>query len=245
MSQTFIRSRLSGSLRLDAPAEWARSDGLTPYVKAVAAMENRIDAIRRGDAGELVWLLQHPPLYTAGASADASDLRDPDRFPVHRVRRGGKHTYHGPGQRVAYVMLDLNRRGRDVRAFVGALEDWLIDALARLGVTGETRADRVGVWVDRDAPDDAPASARREDKVAAIGVRLRRWISFHGVALNVSPDLEHFDGITPCGVDDPRFGVTSLAALGAPATMDVVDRALRAAFEATFGPTADAEPPLP
>jgi len=199
----------------------------------VAAMEARAAAIAEGRAGELVWLLEHPPLYTAGVSAKPGDLIDPDRFPVFQSGRGGQFTYHGPGQRVAYVMLDLTRRRRDVRAFVEALEAWLIGALARLEVTGEIRPGRVGVWVARPG---------REDKIAAVGVKLRRWASFHGVALNVAPDLEHFSGIVPCGV--AAHGVTSLAELGAPATMAAMDAALKASFEAVFGPATPAEAPL-
>jgi lipoyl(octanoyl) transferase len=197
-------------------------------------MEARAEAIAQGAAGELVWLLEHPPLYTAGVSARPADLLDPQRFPVFRSGRGGQFTYHGPGQRVAYVMLDLTRRGRDVRAFVQALQAWIIGALARLGVQGEAREGRVGVWV--------AAAGGREDKVAAIGVKLRRWVSFHGVSLNVDPDLGHFDGIVPCGVT--AHGVTSLAALGVPASMAETDAALQAAFVEVFGPVADAPPPL-
>jgi lipoyl(octanoyl) transferase len=216
-----------------APAGWATSAGLVPYPVAEAAMEARAGAIAAGEAGELVWLLEHPPLYTAGVSARAGDLLDPERFPVFRSGRGGQFTYHGPGQRVAYVMLDLSARGRDVRVFVSALQAWMIAALARLGVTGEVREGRVGVWVARPG---------REDKVAAIGVKLRRWVSFHGVSLNVAPDLSHFGGIVPCGVS--LHGVTSLADLGAPATMADADSALRSAFAEIFGPVAEAPPPV-
>ncbi|HEY1752479.1 MAG TPA: lipoyl(octanoyl) transferase LipB [Caulobacteraceae bacterium] len=223
-------------LRLDAAAAgWAVSSGLVAYPEAEAAMEARATAIADGAAGELVWLLQHPPLYTAGVSAKAGDLIDPDRFPVYRSGRGGQFTYHGPGQRVAYVMLDLTARGRDVRAFVRALQAWIIDALARLGVQGEVREGRVGVWVERQAPP-------REDKIAAIGVKLRRWASFHGVSLNVDPDLGHFAGIVPCGVT--AHGVTSLAELGRGVPMAEADAALKAAFTDIFGPVADAPPPL-
>ena len=202
-------------------------------------MEATAAAIADGRANERVWLLEHPPLYTEGASAKAADLLDP-RFPVFRAGRGGQFTYHGPGQRVAYVMLDLRRRRPDLRAYVAALEGWLIDALRRLGVEGETREDRVGVWVAR--PDKPPGidGAQAEDKIAAIGVRVRRWTTFHGVSLNVAPDLSHFSGIAPCGIREAHFGVTSLADLRRPATMTEVDRALRIAFEARFGPTADA-----
>jgi len=200
-------------------------------------MEARAGAIADGQAGELVWLLEHPPLYTAGVSAKAADLLEPGRFPVFRSGRGGQFTYHGPGQRVAYVMLDLSARGRDVRAFVLALQAWIIDALARLGVAGDVREGRVGVWVERGATPNGPA---REDKVAAIGVKLRRWVSFHGVSLNVAPDLSHFTGIVPCGVT--LHGVTSLADLGREVAMAEADAALRAAFAAVFGPVADAPP---
>ncbi len=209
--------------------EWRISDGLTGYREAEAEQETRADAIARGEADELVWLLEHPPLYTAGASARAEDLVEPDRFPVFPTRRGGQYTYHGPGQRVAYAVLDLNRRGRDVRAYVCSLEEWLIRTLAHFGVEGERRPGRVGIWVrrmDRNAP-------QREDKIAAIGVRVRRWVAFHGVALNVEPDLSHFSGIVPCGIAE--HGVTSLFDLGITATMEEVDMALRAEFEAVFG----------
>ncbi|NWG70129.1 MAG: lipoyl(octanoyl) transferase LipB [Parvularculaceae bacterium] len=219
--------------REDPAVEWATSRGLVPYETAVALMEERVAAIRAGSAGEFVWLLEHPPLYTGGTSADPADLKTPDRFPVHRSSRGGQFTYHGPGQRVAYVMLDLERRGRDVRAFVGGLEAWLIGALAEFGLKGETREDRVGVWIDRTRPGEP----RREDKIAAIGVRIRRWVSFHGVALNVEPDLAHFSGIVPCGIDTPGLGVTSLADLGLPVTIADADAALRESFERVFGPT--------
>jgi len=225
-------------LRPDAAAVgWATSLALVPYPDAEAAMEARAGAIADGQAGELVWLLEHPPLYTAGVSAKAADLLEPGRFPVFRSGRGGQFTYHGPGQRVAYVMLDLSARGRDVRAFVLALQAWIIDALARLGVAGDVREGRVGVWVERGATPNGPA---REDKVAAIGVKLRRWVSFHGVSLNVAPDLSHFTGIVPCGVT--LHGVTSLADLGREVAMAEADAALRAAFAAVFGPVADAPP---
>ncbi len=230
---------LSGALRADWPAEWAVSPGLTAYDAAVAVMERRAGAIRAGEAAELVWLLEHPPLYTSGTSARATDLLSPDRFPVFKSARGGQYTYHGPGQRVAYVMLDLDRRGRDVRAFVHGLEEWLIRTLGEFGVKGERRAGRVGVWVDRTTP----GGATREDKIAAIGVRIRRWVSFHGLALNIEPDLSHFSGITPCGVSDPGLGVTSLVDLGLPVTMDDADAALRTAFEGIFGPTTDVAAP--
>ena len=208
--------------------EWRASEKPVAYAQAVAAMEDRVARIRAGTAPELVWLLEHPPLYTAGTSARADELLAPGRFPVHHTGRGGRYTYHGPGQRVGYVMLDLSRRGPDVRAFVTGLEEWLIRTLAHFDVRAERRADRIGLWVRR--------GGGREDKIAAIGVRLRRWISYHGVALNVDPELAHFGGIVPCGVADARYGVTSLAALGRTASMAEADRALRAAFTKVFGP---------
>jgi lipoyl(octanoyl) transferase len=220
-----------------APVGWAVSTTPVPYPDAVAAMEARAAAIAEGTAGELVWLLEHPPLYTAGVSAKPADLIDPDRFPVFASGRGGQFTYHGPGQRVAYVMLDLTQRRRDVRAFVAALEAWVIGALDAFNVTGEVRDGRVGVWVERKAPGVPP----REDKIAAIGVKLRRWVSFHGISLNVEPDLGHFDGIVPCGVTD--HGVTSLVDLGLPVTMDDADAALKASFRSVFGPVEDASVP--
>jgi lipoyl(octanoyl) transferase len=200
-------------------------------------MEARAAAIAEGRAGEIVWLLEHPPLYTAGVSAKPGDLLAPDRFPVFQSGRGGQFTYHGPGQRVAYVMLDLRKRGRDVTRFVADLERWLIAALAQFNVKGEVRDGRVGVWVERKGPGWS-----REDKIAAIGVRLRKWVSFHGIAFNVEPDLEHFSGITPCGISAPQFGVTSLVDLGLPVTMSDADAALRAAFEDVFGATESAPP---
>ncbi|WP_334161360.1 lipoyl(octanoyl) transferase LipB [Phenylobacterium sp.] len=221
-----------------APAGWAVSQGRVGYPEAVAAMEARAEAIAEGRAGELVWLLEHPPLYTAGVSAKPGDLLDADRFPVFRTGRGGQFTYHGPGQRVAYVMLDLTKRQRDVRAFVAALEAWVIGALDAFNVKGEMRERRVGVWVERKAPGAPP----REDKIAAIGVKLRRWVSFHGIALNVEPDLSHFSGIVPCGVTE--HGVTSLVDLGLPVTMDEADAALKASFRRVFGEVVDAAPPL-
>ncbi|MBX3483033.1 lipoyl(octanoyl) transferase LipB [Phenylobacterium sp.] len=221
-----------------APVGWAVSQTPVPYPEAVEAMEARAAAIADGAAGELVWLLEHPPLYTAGVSAKAADLIDPGRFPVFESGRGGQFTYHGPGQRVAYVMLDLTRRRRDVRAFVAALEAWVIGALDAFNVAGEVRDGRVGVWVERKAPGVPP----REDKIAAIGVKLRRWVSFHGVSLNVEPDLGHFGGIVPCGVTD--HGVTSLVDLGLPVTMAEADAALKASFQAVFGPVEDASAPL-
>jgi len=210
--------------------EWRLSGAPVPYLQAVAAMEARVAGIAAGDAPELVWLLEHPPLYTSGTSGKPGDLLDP-RFPMFSTGRGGQLTYHGPGQRVAYVMLDLKRRRPDVRTYVAGLEEWIIRTLATFNVRGERREDRVGVWVKR--PDK---SAGFEDKIAAIGVRLRRWVSFHGIAINVEPDLRHFDAIVPCGVADPRYGVTSLVDLGHLVTMADVDVALRQAFEEVFGP---------
>jgi lipoyl(octanoyl) transferase len=212
--------------------EWRVSDAPVPYLEAAAAMEARVAAIAAHQAPELIWLLEHPPLYTSGTSGKAGDLLDA-RFPVFATGRGGQLTYHGPGQRVAYVMLDLKARRPDVRAYVAALEQWIIRTLAAFNVRGERREDRVGVWVKR--PDKG---AGFEDKIAAIGVRLRRWVSFHGISINVEPDLSHFGAIVPCGVVDPRYGVTSLADLGHPASMMDVDIALRQAFAEVFGPTA-------
>jgi len=206
--------------------DWTISDRAVAYDEAVAFMERRVEEIRAGTADETVWLLEHSPLYTAGTSAVDEDLLDP-RFPVFRTGRGGQFTYHGPGQRVGYVMLDLKRRGPDVRRYVHDLEEWLIATLARFNVRGERRAGRVGIWVPREGG--------REDKIAAIGVRVRRWVTFHGVALNVEPDLSHFKGIVPCGIADPKLGVTSLVDLGIPATMAEVDAALKGAFEEVFG----------
>jgi len=220
------------------PVEWRVSRGLVPYEEALAQMEARVEAIGAGAAREQVWLLEHPPIYTAGSSAKDADLLDP-RFPVYRSGRGGQYTYHGPGQRVAYVMLDLSRRRRDVRAFVCALEGWLIAALEDLGVRAERRADRVGVWVERPDKPRGPALETAEDKIAALGLRLRHWTSFHGVALNVAPDLSHFSGIAPCGLRATQYGVTSLKDLGAPSAMPIVDAALRRRFEEVFGPTVD------
>ena len=218
------------------PVEWVVTPGLTQYPDALAEMEARSEAISRGEAAERVWLIEHPPLYTAGTSAKDSDLIEA-RFPVYRAGRGGQFTYHGPGQRVAYVMLDLRRRRPDVRAYVATLESWLIKTLKAFEVVGETRTDRVGVWVAR--PDKPPSALGEmaEDKIAAIGVRVRRWATLHGVALNVDPDLTHFSGITPCGIREQRFGVTSLLDLGRATAMAQADAALRAAFETVFGPT--------
>src|ERR1700694_973855 len=220
---TFARAAGGGAV------EWQVSDAPVPYLEAVATMEARVAAIAAGDVPELVWLLQPPPLSTSGTSGKASDLLDP-RFPIFATGRGGQLTYHGPGKRVAYVMLDLKRRRPDVRAYVAGLEEWIIRTLAAFNVRGERREDRVGVWVKR--PDKG---AGFEDKIAAIGVRLKRWVSFHGIAINVEPDLTHFDAIVPCGVADPRYGVTSLADLGHVLTPSDVDIALRRAFEEVFG----------
>ncbi|MFN3351491.1 lipoyl(octanoyl) transferase LipB [Pseudorhodoplanes sp.] len=211
------------------PPEWRVEAGLVAYEAALSAMEARAAGIAAGEADELVWLLEHPPLYTAGTSAGAADLLEA-RFPVHRTGRGGQMTYHGPGQRVVYLMLDLKRRRQDVRAYVATLEEWIIRALARFNVVGERRDDRVGVWVRR--PDKGSGC---EDKIAAIGIRLTRWVSLHGIAINVEPDLSHFGGIVPCGVHQPKFGVTSLVDLGLPVTMDDLDLALKAEFERLFG----------
>jgi lipoyl(octanoyl) transferase len=209
------------------PVEWRVEPGLTDYPAAVAAMEARVAAIREGRAPELVWLVEHPPLYTAGTSARDGDLLQPDRFPVYRSGRGGEFTYHGPGQRVVYVMLDLKRRGPDVRRFVSDLEEWIIRALAAFSVDGERRDGRVGIWVARNKD--------REDKIAAIGVRVRRWVTYHGIAINVEPDLDHFSGIVPCGIS--AHGVTSLVDLGLPIGLPDLDAALRAAFPGVFGAT--------
>ena len=215
------------------PVEWVVTDGITGYDEAVVEMEVRAGLIADGLARERVWLVEHPPLYTAGTSARDEDLIAPERFPVFRSGRGGQFTYHGPGQRVAYVMLDLKRRQPDLRRFVAALEGWLIGALDDFNVRGERREDRVGVWVRRPSK-----GADTEDKIAAIGIRVRRWVSFHGISLNVEPDLTHFDGIVPCGVS--QYGVTSLVDLGLPVTMPEVDSVLREAFERVFGPTVQA-----
>jgi lipoyl(octanoyl) transferase len=214
------------------PVEWRITDAPVAYDAALAAMDERVAAIAAATAPELVWLLEHPPLYTAGTSARPEDLVEA-RFPVHQTGRGGQFTYHGPGQRVAYAMLDLNRRRPDVRAYVAALEEWIIRTLAAFNVRGERREDRVGVWVRR--PDKGPGF---EDKIAAIGIRVRKWVTLHGIAINVEPELAHFSGIVPCGVSEQRYGVTSLADLGLPVSMAEVDMMLRREFEAVFGPTA-------
>ncbi|HAQ35268.1 MAG: lipoate-protein ligase B [Maricaulis sp.] len=218
--------------------QWAVSDGLIAYPQAVTFMEDRAAAIAAGEAPELVWMLEHPPLYTGGTSADAGDLLQPDRFPVHKTGRGGEYTYHGPGQRVGYVMLNLTERGRDARKFVRGLEEWIIQTLAAFDVVGERRCERVGVWVAR--PDKGEGY---EDKIAAIGVRLRRWVSFHGIALNVSTDLSHFSGITPCGISEQKYGVTSLADLGIDASIKDVTAVMRGAFANVFGDLDDIAAP--
>ena len=230
-----VRDELT--IGLAAPAatpavEWRVSDGLVPYDEALAAMDARVADIVAGRASELVWLLEHPPLYTAGTSAKASDLIEA-RFPVHQTGRGGQLTYHGPGQRVAYAMLDLRRRGPDLRRYVATLEEWIIRTLSRFNVRGERREDRIGVWVRR--PDKG---AGYEDKIAAIGIRVRQWVTLHGIAINVEPDLTHFSGIVPCGVSEARYGVTSLADLGLPVSMPEVDMVLRQEFGGLFGTTA-------
>ncbi len=213
--------------------EWAISPGLTDYNGALQFMEKRARAIREDGAPELIWLLEHPPLYTAGTSAKDADLLEPNQFPVFKAGRGGEYTYHGPGQRVCYVMLDVAARGRDVRKFVSNLEAWVVEALTAFNVDAGTREGRVGVWVDRTQG----SGPLREDKIAAIGVRLKRWVSFHGISLNVEPDLDHFGGITPCGISGPQFGVTSLVDLGRPVSMDDADEALRRAFQYVFSST--------
>lgn len=220
-----LRSALASLPASTDPVVWETSSGLVPYPQAVARMEMEVAAIAEGSAPERVWLLEHPPVYTAGTSARDSDLADAPRFPVFKTGRGGQYTYHGPGQRVAYVMLDLRKRGPDVRAFVARLEAWIIATLAAFGVAGERREDRVGVWVRRGSG---------EAKIAAIGIRVRRWVTYHGISLNVSPDLSHFDGIVPCGIRE--HGVTSLADLGITAGMNEVDMALESQFQRTFGP---------
>jgi lipoyl(octanoyl) transferase len=214
--------------------EWRVAEALAPYDAALATMDARVAAIADGTASELIWLIEHPPLYTAGTSAKPGDLIAA-RFPVHVTGRGGQFTYHGPGQRVVYVMLDLKRRGPDIRRFVTTLEEWIIRSLAAFGIAGERRDDRIGVWVRR--PDKGAA---HEDKIAAIGIRVKRWVSLHGISLNVDCDLSHFTGIVPCGVADPRYGITSLNDLGRPVSMAEVDMALRREFEPLFGPTTAA-----
>lgn len=213
--------------------EWKITDGLTNYDEALRFMEARAAAIAAGEAEECIWLLEHPPLYTAGTSARREDLTDPDRFPVYEARRGGQYTYHGPGQRVVYVMLDVGKRGHDVRRFVGQLEAWVITTLGEFSIRGEIRPGRVGVWVPRPEKAALPDGTPREDKIAAIGIRLRKWISFHGISINVDPDLEHFTGIVPCGITG--HGVTSLVDLGLPVTMGDLDSALARTFPHVLG----------
>jgi len=213
--------------------EWKMSEGLTPYPVALAHMEARVEAILAGEAEEQVWLVEHPPMFTAGTSAKREDLVSPDMFDVFESRRGGEYTYHGPGQRVAYAMLDLNKRGRDVRAYVSKLEAWVIATLAEFNVQSGRREGRVGVWVDRPERPKLPDGRMAEDKIAAIGVRIRRWVTFHGISINVEPDLAHYAGIIPCGLAD--YGVTSLVDLGIPATMDNLDAALQRSFAEIFG----------
>ncbi|MFA4893539.1 lipoyl(octanoyl) transferase LipB [Brevundimonas sp.] len=238
-----LSSAVPKLVRADGRAvEWAVSDGRVGYEAAVAAMEARAAAIAAGEAAELVWLLEHPPLYTAGVSSRDGDLLDATRFPVHRTGRGGQFTYHGPGQRVAYVMLDLTARGRDVRALVRGLEQWIIGALGAFGVPADVREGRVGVWVERKGLTSEGLGWSREDKIAAIGVKVRKWVSFHGVSLNVEPDLGHFAGIVPCGIAE--HGVTSLVDLGVPATMDEADAALKTSFGRVFGATTAGVAPV-
>ncbi len=213
--------------------DWLTSHGLVEYDTALSEMEARVADIRAGQAEEAIWLLEHPPLYTAGTSAKPADLLTPDRFPVYETRRGGQYTYHGPGQRVVYVMLDLTKHGKDVRRFVAEIEAWVIAALAEFGVTGETREGRVGVWVQRPEKPVLPDGSPREDKIAAVGLRIRKWVSFHGFSVNVEPDLTHYDGIVPCGIAD--HGVTSLVDLGLPVTMADLDVALKRTFPPSFG----------
>ncbi|MEM8980476.1 MAG: lipoyl(octanoyl) transferase LipB [Pseudomonadota bacterium] len=212
-----------------AMVEWITSDTPVDYRAAEAWMEDRVAAIKAGTASEAIWLLEHPSLYTAGTSAEIEDLKDPDRFPVFKTHRGGQYTYHGPGQRVIYTMLDLNRRGRDVRRYVQALERWVIATLAEFNVTGHIREGRVGVWVERPEKPLMPDGSMREDKIAAIGIRMRRWVSYHGISINLEPDLSHFDGIVPCGISE--HGVTSLVDLGLPVTLHDLDTALKRSFE--------------
>lgn len=213
------------------PVEWRVSPGFMPYEDALAYMERRAEEIAKGHASEEIWLIEHPPLYTAGTSSNPRDLVS-SAFPVYETGRGGQYTYHGPGQRVAYAMMDLTKRRQDLRAYVAALEAWIIETLGAFSITGERREDRVGVWVKR--PDKGQGY---EDKIAAIGIRVRKWVSFHGISLNVEPDLSHFNGIVPCGISEQRYGVTSLVDLGLPVTMDDADHALRCGFEKIFGPT--------
>ena len=212
--------------------EWISFEGLTPYPEAMARMEDHVNAMIKGDAEEQIWLLEHPPLYTGGTSAKREDLLMPDRFEVYETRRGGQYTYHGPGQRIAYCMLDLNQRGRDVRVYVRQLEDWIKATLDQFNVVGKVDPDRVGVWVERPEKAKLANGLPAEDKVAAIGIRIRKWIAFHGISINVEPDLSHFDGIVPCGIND--YGVTSLVDLGLPVTLHDLDIALKETFTQIF-----------
>lgn len=214
--------------------DWITSQGLTPYPDALAFMEDRVAKIADGTADEAIWLVEHPPLYTAGTSAKSSDLLEPEKFPVYDARRGGEYTYHGPGQRVVYIMLDVGARGRDVRAFVNQIEGWIIASLATFNIDAGRRAGRVGVWVDRPDKPLMPDGNIAEDKIAALGIRLRKWISFHGLSINVDPMLSDFDGIVPCGISG--HGVTSLIDLGLPVTMDDLDVALHQTFQSSFPP---------
>jgi len=223
--------------------EWITTDGLTDYREAETWMEARANAIAAGEAEECIWLVEHPPLYTAGTSAKIEDLTDPDRFAVYETKRGGQYTYHGPGQRVAYVMLNVAARGRDVRCFVRQLEAWVIATLDQFNLRGEIRDGRVGVWVQRPEKPPQPDGNPAEDKIAAIGIRLRKWVSFHGISINVEPDLEHFSGIVPCGIT--QHGVTSLVDMGLPVTMDDVDVALKATFDEIFSAPETGECTLP
>jgi len=209
--------------------EWIISSGLVEYPDALKAMDERVDSIQKGNAKELVWLLEHPPLYSAGTSAKPKDLLTPNRFPVFKTGRGGQYTYHGPGQRVAYIMLDLNRRRRDIRAFVSSLETWIINTLSKFNIRGERRSDRIGIWVRRTDLNNS----EREDKIGAIGIRIKRWVTLHGISINVSPDLEHFGGIIPCGIDG--YGVTSFEDIGQPLEVYDLDVELRTEFDQLFG----------
>ena len=222
------------SMKIHNKPEWRTLPGLSDYAATLARMEASVDAIIAGEAREQVWLLEHEPLYTAGTSAKDEDIASPSPFPVHMTGRGGQYTYHGPGQRVVYIMLDLNKRQKDVRLLVSTLEQWMINVLAEFNIRGGGRQGRVGVWVVR--PDKAPQldGSPHEDKIAAIGIRLRKWVCFHGVSINVEPDLTHYDAITPCGINDPGLGVTSLVDLGLPVTMDDLDVVLRSEFEKLF-----------
>ena len=219
-------------MRVGQP-EWRISSQPVPYSEALAVMEAHVNAMIAGEANELIWCLEHPPLYTAGSSAKVEDLLDPDRFPVFETRRGGQYTYHGPGQRVVYTMLNLKERGRDIRAFVQQLEAWVISVLGEFGVKGEIREGRIGVWVERPEKPKYPDGTTHEDKIAAIGIRVRKWISFHGLSINIEPDLSHFDGIVPCGV--AKHGVTSLVDLGLPVTISDLDAVLKERFDPAVG----------